>query len=95
MRLKLATFIALLPATAMAGGHGTFYNCEASGIQDFTIEIAANDCQVGSAKAKKTGDNPDICDFGSGGLGTVTLASSGALSVEANGKTYTGQCRPR
>ena len=95
MRLKIAALIALMPATAFAGGHGTFYNCQASGIQDFTIEIAARDCQVGRSKAQKVGDNPDICDFGDGGLGTVTLASDGALTVEANGKTFNGQCRPR
>ncbi len=95
MRLKIAALIALLPATAFAGGHGTFYNCQANGLQDFTIEIAARDCQVGRAKAQKTGENPEVCDFGSGGLGTVTLASSGALTVETNGKTFNGQCRPR
>ncbi len=95
MHLKIAALIALLPATAFAGGHGTFYNCEASGIQDFTIEIAARDCQVGRSKAQKVGENPDVCDFGDSGLGKVTLASSGALTVEANGKTFNGQCLPR
>ncbi len=95
MRLTLTAFFAVLPLAATAGGHGTFYNCEANGIQDFTIEIAARDCQVGRAKASKTGENPEVCDFGGGALGMVTLASNGALTVEANGTTYTGQCRPR
>ena len=95
MRLKIAALIALMPVTATAGGHGTFYNCEAAGIQDFTIEIAARDCMVGRTKATKAGENPDVCEFGDGGLGTVTLEGNGALTVVAGGKTFTGQCRPR
>ena len=95
MRLKIAAILAFIPAVASAGGHGVFYNCEANGIQDFTIEIAARDCQIGRAKAQKVGDNPDMCDFGGGVMGMFTMASDGAMTVEANGKTFNVQCRPR
>ena len=89
MRLLIVTALALFPLTASAGGHGTFYICKANGLSEFEIEVAKRDCQVGRAKAKRSGDT---CDFGSKAPGKVTLAADQSVTVEMNGKTFKGQC---
>ncbi len=92
MRIFSAILIALFPFAATAGGHGTFYICEAQGLSQFEIEVAAKDCQVGRAKAKRSGDATAICDFGKKAPGKVTLASDQSVMVEMNGKTFKGMC---
>ena len=89
MRLFTVTALALFPLAANAGGHGTFYTCKANGLTEFEIEVAARDCQVGRAKAKRSGDT---CDFGAKAPGKLTLAADQSLTVEMDGKTFKGQC---
>ncbi len=89
MRILTTTIFAIFPLAATAGGHGTFYTCKADGMNAFDIEVAARDCQVGSAKAKRSGDT---CDFGGKAPGKVTLAADQSLTVEMDGKTFTGMC---
>ena len=95
MRILTTALLALAPLTAFAGGHGTFYVCEAEGMEAFTIEMAARDCTVDRAKAKVSSEDPTVCDFGEDGLGKVTLASDLSLTVEKGGAAMAGMCRPR